>query len=290
MERVLPNAYAVVHVDDLGMSHPANLGGVEAMEGAATCGSIMVPCPGYAEMVEIARERPELDLGCHITLNNEYPGFRWGPVLDDVPSLCGPDGYLWKDPGETARHADPDEVRREMRAQLELLLDTGVDVTHIDSHCGTAWDAGFYRDYVELGLEYDLPVLTLPGNIPVEDLERAGLRRDPGLVREMADAVSGRGFPIFDMVEVDTPWYDADACERHHLRRIDRLVEGSNYFVLHSALDGPELRAIVPNPAQRDAERYLFAPGGTLAGAFADRGIATSGMRELRDRARAQRT
>ena len=286
----MTGAYAVVHVDDLGMSRPANLGGVQAMEGAATCGSIMVPCPGFAEMVAIARERPELDLGCHITLNNEYPKFRWGPLLDDVPSLCGPDGYLWKDPADTVRCADPAEVRREMRAQLELLLETGIDVTHIDSHCGTVWDSAFYRDYVELGLEYDLPVLTLPGNIPVQDLERAGLRRDPGLVREMADAMAGRGFPVFDLVEVDTPWYDADACESHHRLRMDRLVDGSNYFVLHSALGGPELQAIVPNPAQRDSERYLFAPGGSLEREFEARGIATSGMRELRDQARAARS
>ncbi|MYB17290.1 MAG: ChbG/HpnK family deacetylase [Chloroflexi bacterium] len=283
-------AFVVVHVDDLGMSRPANLGGVEAMEGAATCGSIMVPCPGFAEMVEIARERPELDVGCHITLNNEFPGFGWGPVLDDVPSLCGPDGNLWPDPGDTVAHADPEEVRREMRAQLELLLETGIDVTHIDSHCGTAWDQAFYREYIELGLEFDIPVLTLPVNIPAEDLASAGLRIDPDLNREMEHAVAELGFPVFDLVEVDTPNYDHMEAEQHHLRRIDRLVEGSNYFVLHSALGGPELRAIAPNCPQRDAERYLFAPGGALEGEIASRGIATTGMRELRDRARAERT
>ena len=282
-------AYTVIHVDDLGMSRPANLGGVEAMEGAATCGSIMVPCPGFAEIVQICRERPELDVGCHITLNNEYPGFRWGPALGDVPSLCGPDGYLWKDSRETVLNADPGEVRREMRAQLELLLDSGIDVTHIDSHMGTAWDKAFYRDYVELGLEYDLPVLTLPGSIPRAALAQNGVRCDPALVREMDDAVGERGFPVFDLVEVDTPWYEPSAAEFHHRTRIDRLVDGSNYFVLHSALDGPELRAIVPNAAQRDSERYLFAAGGALAVEIAARGIVTTGMRELRDRARAAR-
>ena len=280
------DSYTVVHVDDLGMSRPANLGGVEAMEGAATCGSIMVPCPGFAEMVEIARERPALDLGCHITLNSEFPAFRWGPLLDDVPSLCDRDGYLWPEPGETVAFADPGEVRREMRAQLELLLDTGIEVTHIDSHCGTAWDAAFYRDYIELGLEYGLPVLTRPRSIPADVLAAAGLRSDPELFDAMEDAVAGRGFPIFDLMEVDTPNYDPSAAVRHHRQRIDRLVEGSNYFVLHSALGGPELGAIAPNSPQRDAERYLFAPGGALAGEFAKRGIITRGMRHLRDRPR----
>ncbi len=283
-------SYTVVHVDDLGMSRPANLGGVEAMDGAATCGSIMVPCPGFAEMVEIARERPELDLGCHITLNNEFPKFGWGPVLKDVPSLCDPGGNLWETPLKTIAYADPDEVRREMRAQLEMLLDTGIDVTHIDAHCGTAWDKAFYRDYIELGLEYDLPVLTLPEDLPPAPVPEDELRSDPKLSREMTAAVAARGFPVFDTFEAETPWYNPRVAEAHHRLRIARVIEGANYFVLHSALGGDELKAIVPNWMQRDSERYLFAPGGTLEVEFATRGIVTTGMRELRDQARAARS
>ena len=283
--------YTVIHVDDLGMSHPANLGGVEAMEGAATCGSIMVPCPGFAEMVEIALERPELDVGCHITLNNEFPGFHWGPVLDDVPSLCAPDGTLWQKSRETIAFADPGEVRREMRAQLELLLETGVDVTHVDAHMGTALDKAFYRDYIELGLEYDLPVLTLPPQMSsdAEMLSQHGLRIDLALSREMFEAVSDKGFPIFDEVEAETPWYNPFVAEHHHRLRIDGLKDCKNYFILHSALGGNELKAFAPDWMQRDSERYLFAPGGALAGEFAARSIETTGMRELRDQARAKR-
>ena len=283
--------FTVIHVDDLGMSRPANLGGVEAMEGAATCGSIMVPCPGFAEMVEIARERPELDIGCHITLNNEFPGFAWGPVLDDVPSLCGPDGTLWQKSRETIAHADPAEVRREMRAQLELLLETGVDVTHVDAHMGTALDKAFYRDYIELGLEYDLPVLALPPAMSddVDMLAQHGLRTDPALTREMAASVTQRGFPVFDLVEAETPWYNPFVAEHHHRLRIDGLPDARNYFILHSALGGSDLKAFAPDWMQRDSERFLFAPGGALAGEFAARGIKTLGMRELRDQARSGR-
>ena len=284
------SAYTVIHVDDLGMSHPANLGGVEAMDGAATCGSIMVPCPGFEEMVAICLDRPELDVGCHITLNNEFPGFGWGPVLDDVPSLCDPDGNLWPKTRETIAHADPDQVRREMRAQLELLLETGIDVTHVDAHMGTAWDKAFYRDYVELGLEYDLPVLVLPYDLPADTLTQHGMRIDAALNHELADAVAARGFPIFDFLEAETPWYNPFVADHHHRLRIDRLVDGANYFILHSALGGDDLKAFAPDWLQRDSERYLFAPGGALEGEFAARGITTTGMRELRDRARAARS
>ena len=42
----------VVHVDDLGMSDAANQGGLEAIGGAATCGSVMVPCPSFEAIVQ----------------------------------------------------------------------------------------------------------------------------------------------------------------------------------------------------------------------------------------------
>ncbi len=282
--------YTVIHVDDLGMSRPANLGAVEAMDGAATCGSIMVPCPGYEEMVQIALARPELDVGCHITLNSEFPTFRWGPVLNDVPSLCDEDGFLWQKSRQTIAHADPAEVKREMRAQLELLLSTGVDVTHVDAHMGTAWDKAFYRDYVELALEYDLPVLVLSRDLPAEMLTQHGMRTDPDEVDALALAVEDRGFPVFQFVEADTPWYNPFVAKHHHTQRIDRLIEGSNYFILHSALGDEELKGFAADWMQRDSERYLFASGGELSEIFGARGISTLGMRELRDRARAKRS
>ncbi len=281
--------YTVIHVDDLGMSHAANRGGIEAMEGAATCGSIMVPCPGFDEIVQIGRDRTELDLGCHITLNAEFFGFRWKPLLDDVPSLCDGDGFLWRKARETIAFADPGEVKREMRAQLVRLLDSGVDVTHLDAHMATAMDKAFYRDYVELGLEFDLPTLSLSSDSAGDMLSQHGLRADADLCAELANALGSRGLPIFDFIEIETPWYNPFVAEHHHRLRIGRLAGGRNYFILHSAMGGPELKAFAPDWMQRDSERFLFAPGGALAGEFSARGITTVGMRQLRDEARAGR-
>ena len=62
----------VIHVDDVGMSDAANRGALLAMADAATCGSVMVPCPAFDAIAAIARERSDLDLGVHLTLNAEY--------------------------------------------------------------------------------------------------------------------------------------------------------------------------------------------------------------------------
>ncbi len=48
---------AVVHTDDIGMCHAANEGALEALrQGPATCGSLMVPCPWFAEAAARAVE------------------------------------------------------------------------------------------------------------------------------------------------------------------------------------------------------------------------------------------
>ncbi|MGI9592220.1 MAG: ChbG/HpnK family deacetylase, partial [Myxococcota bacterium] len=81
---------AIVHADDIGMCDAQSDGAFEALRnGPATCGSLMVPCPGFAAAAERAREHPQLDLGVHLTLTSEWPSLRWGPVLgaEAVPSL-----------------------------------------------------------------------------------------------------------------------------------------------------------------------------------------------------------
>jgi predicted glycoside hydrolase/deacetylase ChbG (UPF0249 family) len=71
----------VIHHDDLGGSHSANIAFVELFDlGVVTSGSVMVPCPRFPEIAALARQRPDLDLGVHLTLTAEFPGFRWRPL------------------------------------------------------------------------------------------------------------------------------------------------------------------------------------------------------------------
>ncbi len=271
----------VVPVDDLGMSRAANVGGVRALGGSATCGSIMVPCPGFAEMARIARERPELDLGVHLTLNCEYDGHRWGPVRSDVPSLVAPDGGMWRTVRETVEHAIPEEVDRELRAQIHRALESGVDVTHIDAHMGTVFDLKFVDVYFRLAHEFKLPafiprlrkrearVLNLGGRLA--DYERR------------IGAAKAAGFPVFDHFEADSLSFTPGTGLAHNSARIDRLGPGLAYLITHCAEGGPELEAITRDWRQRDEEHRIYSDG-SMAKELERRGIRTSGMRPLRER------
>src|SRR5690242_8372998 len=85
----------IVHGDDLGMAHSVDAATVKAFEtGLVTSGSIMVPCPWFAEIAGYAREHRDADLGLHLTLTSEWKALRWGPLMskDRVPTLFNSDG------------------------------------------------------------------------------------------------------------------------------------------------------------------------------------------------------
>lgn len=270
----------VVHVDDLGMCGAANDGGVQALDGAATCGSVMVPCPGFEAMAAIARARPELDLGVHLTLNAEWEGYRWGPVRDDVPGLVSPDGGMWRQPGDTQSQATPDEVERELRAQIDRALAAGIDVTHLDSHMGTVFAPHFVPIYIELAAEYRLPAF-LP-SVSREALERVGHADSLQHYVDLLDHVGQRGFLVFDHFDANSLHFEPGTGAQHNRARVDAFGPGIAYLITHCAQGGDELAAIAPDWRQRDEERRIYA-GGEMAAHLQATGVKTIGMRPLRE-------
>lgn len=270
----------VVHVDDLGMSDAANQGGVRALDGAATCGSIMVPCPAFGAMAAIAAERPDLDLGVHLTLNAEYESYRWGPVASNVPGLVSPDGGMWRTSAETQANASAEEVERELRAQIDKALDAGIDVTHLDSHMGTVFDPSYVDVYVRLAADYRLPAF-----IPRVDravlLER-GIPANLEKYVELIEGVEKRGFPVFQQFDADSLEFEPGTGADHNRARVDGLGAGLSYLITHCAQGGDQLSGITHDWRQRDEERVIYSDG-TMASHFESSGVHTIGMRALRD-------
>ncbi len=274
---------AIVHADDIGMCHAANRGAFEALlEGPATCGSVMVPCPWFREAAERARAHPELDLGVHLTLNAEWDAYRWGPVAgrSAVPTLLDDEGFLPRTTAEAAVRAEPEEVAVELRAQVVMALDAGIDVTHLDAHMGTAFLPKFLPVYQELAAEFHLPVLAARPDDAT--LEAAGLLGAKAMFFDMADAFEAKGFPVLDGLDANSLDFPEGGGGDHNARRLDGLQEGVSYLICHPAEDGQELRRVTPDSAhQRDFERSFYG-GRPGERALEERGIRTVGMRELR--------
>ena len=148
--------FVVIHADDLGMSHGANTAYAElARLGACSSGSVMVPCPWFLEVAAMAGTGPELDLGVHLTLTSEMTHYKWRPLTAPPPSAGMTDshGLFLADVASLRASAEPEAVEAELRAQIEMALSAGIDVTHLDDHAGAVIAPEFCDIYVRLGLE-----------------------------------------------------------------------------------------------------------------------------------------
>jgi predicted glycoside hydrolase/deacetylase ChbG (UPF0249 family) len=113
----------IINADDLGMYPAINAAVIESIEQrvASSC-SLMAPCPGAHQALQLRKERPHILFGVHLTLVSESARLRFAPISshDRVASLLDQDGRFFT---STARkrlldHARTEEVELELRAQI----------------------------------------------------------------------------------------------------------------------------------------------------------------------------
>jgi hypothetical protein len=282
-----PDTRVVIpHVDDVAVGHGANRAFVDlAGGGFVTTGSVMVPCPWFAEIVELAKEQPELDLGVHLTLTSESRRCRWRPISTNarVSGLIDGDGYMWPDVPALRRHAHRGAVEAECRAQIEAALAVGLDITHLDTHMGAAAAPEFAELYIALGREYRLPVL-----LPREITTFTGLLDlgpvDPEFYDELVALLDAEGLPLIDRFAMGLAWRE-HGCEEAYRRMVDEAPEGVTYLSLHCSAPG-EVERMHPSDAEwRIAEYELFRQPGFLDWA-ASQAVERIGFRVIRERYR----
>jgi predicted glycoside hydrolase/deacetylase ChbG (UPF0249 family) len=260
----------IVNCDDLGSTHAANIGVYESLrEGIATSATLMVPCPWARDAA--ARHRGE-DVGVHLTLNAELDHYRWGPITH-APSLLDGDGGFPRTLRDVWDHADLDEVRRELRAQIERAILWGFDISHLDSHMGSVQlRPEFFDIYLDLAVEFGLP-LRLSG---------ASTERTIGFPFRQLAGDEGVVFPDnFVLVRSGV------GSRRDIERAVMDLRPGVTEVYVHPAVDSPELRAATPDWAARVDDHDLVTNDRSLRAMLERAGVHLVGYRALRDAQRA---
>ena len=260
----------IISCDDLGASHSANVGVYGALrDGVATCASIMVPAPWARDAA--LRYVPTDDIGVHLTLNCEYEAYRFGPITHAPSLLSGEAGFprhisdLWE-------HADPEEVLRECRAQIERALAWEIDVTHLTPHLtAITLRPEFFDVYIELAVEFRLPI-RLPSTITAD---QAGFP-----FRHLAEE-EGVIFP--DHFNHD---WRSGSRERVY-DEIRNLQPGVTEIHVQPAIDTLEVRALTDAAAGWIDDYELVTNDPQLQKLLATSGATLIGYRQLRNAMRA---
>jgi predicted glycoside hydrolase/deacetylase ChbG (UPF0249 family) len=260
----------IISCDDLGSCHAANQGVLSALhDGVATCASLMVPAPWSRDAA--LRVRADDDIGVHLTLNCEHAAYRFGPITH-APSLVSGEGGFPREVDDLWQHADPAEVRRECRAQIERALAWGIDVTHLAPHMSAiTLRPEFFDVYLELAVEFSLPI-RLPSTITAE---QAGFP-----FRRLA-AEEGVVFPD----HFDHDWR-AGSRERVY-EAVRNLRPGVTEIHVQPAIETAEVQAITPLASLWADDHQLVTTDDTLRSLLAESGVVLIGYRPLRDAMRA---
>ncbi len=162
----------IVNADDLGRSHGANRGTLEAhRRGIVTSASLSVNLPAAAEAAGLAPDVPGLGIGLHLT-------FTGGPPVlpsERLPTLLDFQGRLPGAP-ESLDAVRPDELMAEARAQLRRFRELmGRDPTHLDTRQHAHRRPAVLETLLTLAWETGLPVRNASREVH-ERLRRENIR------------------------------------------------------------------------------------------------------------------
>ena len=127
----------IFNANDFGISRGVNAAIVKAhREGVLNSASLMINQKFAEEAVKQAKEMPNLEMGLHINLTNEFPA----APAQKIPLLTDERGKLkngfvnllllsFFKPRQLRQ-----QVEIEMRAQIAKYLATGLPLQHLDSH------------------------------------------------------------------------------------------------------------------------------------------------------------
>jgi predicted glycoside hydrolase/deacetylase ChbG (UPF0249 family) len=284
-----PDARVVVaHQDDVGMCHGANLAfGQLAGRGVITCGSVMVPCPWFREIAEMAIQRRELDVGAHLTLTSEWRHYRWRPLTGVNPAsgLVDRDGYMWPGVKPLREHAAPEAVEAELRAQIDTALAAGIDVTHLDTHMGAALAPEFSDIYLRLGRDYNVPVL-MTRRFDSYGCATTFGAVDPSSNDRRALELERAGLPVFDAFR-ESPWVASSESHKAYRALFEQVGPGLTFLALHCNAPG-DIETIDPERAHCRTDEYAIFRDPAFLAWIAGLGIRLVSFRDIRNLIRRQ--
>jgi hopanoid biosynthesis associated protein HpnK len=275
--------------DDFGLSPFLNQAVALAYRfGLLRNASIMAGGVAFSEAVALARNFPGLCLGVHLTL------IQGRAVLPPqaIPNLVDAQGRFPTDPVRTGWRYFFDgrllpEIRRELKAQIETVLQAGVRIWQVNGHLNLHLHPRLVPVVVDLAREYGIPALRLAR----EDW-RASLALAPDgplpkaalgcifavLSRRVRRQAASSGLQVNDHLFGLT--HDGRLTEDYLVRLVPRLQPGVTEIYSHPALAvDPDLRRAAAGYLRQEEFNALVSP--RLKRVLQENGIAVTDFREV---------
>ena len=116
----------IINADDFGRTRGINYGILEAMKyGIVNSTTIMMNMPYAMHAIEIAKKEGLKNIGVHLTFIEK--------CLTEAKSLADDNGNF-KKYDVLMQEADIEDIKTEMKAQIDSLIKTGIKPTHLDGH------------------------------------------------------------------------------------------------------------------------------------------------------------
>jgi predicted glycoside hydrolase/deacetylase ChbG (UPF0249 family) len=224
----------IIHADDMGLAHSVNTACIRAFDNKGiTSGSIMVPCPWAPEIASYVKDHPGLDVGIHLTMTAEWDLYKWSGITssDQIPSLLDKNNYFYASVEELGKVAKGAEAEKELRAQIDKAIASGVQPTHLDTHMASVLaNPELIKIYLNLSEIYHLPIL----------FPRSYLSWFPP---DVAKTLESKIFLLDNLFMLEPKmitgkWIDA------YKKAIEEMKPGLNEMIVHLAVDNDEMQAI----------------------------------------------
>lgn len=236
----------IINAEDLGLSKSINKGIFEGLkQGYITSASMFVNAKYSDDAMSYIKENNLKNIGIHLNLTYGKPVLN----KEKIPNLVESDGtfhYMCSMPF----FAKYEEVKIELKAQIEKFLSFGLTPSHLDYHHYFYSSNEILKAYFELAKEFDLPVRTMTEkerllakeyeikttDLFVSDFHES-YQKDANILKSIIDFFDGKDVLVELMT---TPGYvdDYTTKQTRYLRREDEL------FALKQAYEGEVFKNI----------------------------------------------